>query len=65
MSKYSRNKELIEDVNAVFTLTALDTTRGFELAEKICMNSSPMAQVFWGTMFHNALNANLENIYDA
>jgi len=65
VTKYSRNIELIEDVNAVFTLTALDILRGFELTEKICMNCSPMAQVFWTTMYHNALDAYLETIPDA
>lgn len=56
--------ELIADVEALFTLTALNVERGFELTENYCMTASPMAQVFWTTVYSNALDAYLETTTD-
>ena len=72
--KYSRHKELCEDIHALFTLTRLDVMRGFDMTEEICMRlgsmtnysdyAVEMAQVFWTTVFHNALDAYLEDHAD-
>lgn len=60
-----RNELLIRDVKELFTLTAKDIDLAFAVTEGICVNVSPMAQVFWTTMFYNALDAYLETAPDA